>query len=64
VLAVSDEYAHRPPDGKTDALLQEFRELSPRDQDLVMALVARLRGSLTEPDSGFPPDVAFMDFEE
>ena len=61
---MSDEYAHRPPDGKTDALLREFRELSRRDQDLVMALVARLRWSLAEPDSDFPPDVAFMDFEE
>jgi len=61
---VSDDYVHRVPDGRAEALLQAFGELSPRDQELVMALIARLRWALAEPNSEFPPDVAFMDFDE
>lgn len=42
-------------------MAREFRLLTPEDQELVMALVARLRGAKQHE---YPPDVPFMDFEE
>ncbi len=48
-------------DDPAEILLREFRELSPEDRELVMALVARLRGVQVYE---FPRDVPFMDFDE
>ncbi|MDQ6615852.1 MAG: hypothetical protein M3083_14210 [Actinomycetota bacterium] len=55
------EFLSSPPDRRVEALGQEFRQLSPEDQDLILALVARLRVS---EGAEFPPDVPFMDFDE
>jgi hypothetical protein len=43
----------------------EFAQLSPQDQDLVLALVSRFVHGPPAPDmADFAPDVAFMDFDE
>ena len=64
VRGVSDDSTPWPSDPRVEALVRTFDELSPRDQDLVLALVDRLRTPTEEPDASFPPDVPFMDFEE
>jgi hypothetical protein len=61
---VTDVSTPWPPDPRFEALIRNFGELSPRDQDLVLALVDRLRTSTDDADASFPPDVPFMDFEE
>jgi hypothetical protein len=55
------EYGGAVSDDQVEIFMQEFRQLPPEDQELVIALVARLRGTVT-PE--FPPDVPFMDFDE
>jgi hypothetical protein len=59
---MSDEYAYHSPEARAAALAVAFVELSPEDQALVMALIARLRGPVEEEE--FPPDVKFMDFDQ
>ncbi len=55
------EYEFLSPEARAAALAQEFTQLSPEDQALIMALIGRLRGDVEEE---FPPDVKFMDFDE
>jgi hypothetical protein len=50
------------PNRQIESLVQEFRELTPADQELVMTVIARLREPVGS--EGFAPDVAFMDFDE
>jgi hypothetical protein len=43
----------------------EFAQLSPQDQDLVLALVSRFVNGPPAPEGAdYEPDVAFMDFDE
>ena len=45
--------------------MDEFAQLSPHDQDLVLALVSRFVHGPPAPEvAEFAPDVAFMDFDE
>ena len=50
------------PNPRIESLVEEFRELTPADQDLVMTVIARLREPVVS--EGYAPDVAFMDFDE
>jgi hypothetical protein len=50
------------PNPRIESLVEEFRQLTPADQDLVLAVIARLREPVAA--EGYPPDVAFMDFDE
>jgi hypothetical protein len=50
------------PNPRIESLVEEFRELTPADQDLVMTVIARLREPVVS--EGYGPDVAFMDFDE
>lgn len=43
-------------------LVEEFRQLTPADQDLVMAMITRLREPVVAEE--YAPDVSFMDFDE
>ncbi len=55
----------RSPNPRFEKLVSEFAQLSPQDQDLVLALVSRLVHGPPAPDTAdFAPDVAFMDFDE
>jgi hypothetical protein len=61
VATVSDEQRYPIDEARVESLAQEFRLLTPEDQELVMILVNRLRGFEA---SEFTPDVPFMDFDE
>ncbi len=57
----------QPADPRPSILAAEFSRLEPADQDLVLALVARLLAGTPDPLSEVPihdPDVPFMDFDE
>ena len=45
-------------------IINELGALSARDQQLVLALVARLRRIPLLAEDDFDPDVPFMDFDE
>lgn len=55
-------------DPRDETLLQDFGQLAPEDQDLVIALVNRLRGPLDADDAvvepGYTDRVSFMDFDD
>jgi hypothetical protein len=61
---VIDDSTPWSPDPRVETLVRTFGELSPRDQELVLALVDRLGMSAEDADAAFPTDVPFMDFEE
>jgi hypothetical protein len=55
----------RSPNPRFEKLVGEFAQLSPADQDLVLALVSRLvHGPQAPAVEEFARDVAFMDFDE
>ncbi|MDQ1429391.1 MAG: hypothetical protein QOK39_2867 [Acidimicrobiaceae bacterium] len=55
----------RSPNPRFERLVGEFAQLSPEDQDLVLALVSRFVHGPPAPEvAEFAPDVAFMDFDE
>jgi hypothetical protein len=55
----------RSPNPRFEKLVGEFAQLSPQDQDLVLALVSRfVHGPPVPEEADFAPDVAFMDFDE
>ncbi len=56
---MSDKSAASP----SELFGREFALLSPEDQQLVLALVYRLRGAGAE-EIDYPGDVSFMDFDE
>jgi len=48
-----------------EALARQFQELSPADQELVIALVTRLQSSGSDDSATeYPRDVSFMDFDQ
>jgi hypothetical protein len=52
-------------DPRATQLVSEFGQLTPADQELVLALVHRLGSEgATNEGAEYPPDVVFMDFEE
>jgi hypothetical protein len=63
VTAVSDADGMHSPTALARALAEEFQQLAPEDQALVLALVARLRSPVPDGNE-FPKDVPFMDFDE
>jgi hypothetical protein len=60
---VNDDDTTAPPDWHDGPFGRAFAQLTPVDQELVMTLVNRLLGIPAE-ESDYPPDVAFMDFDE
>jgi hypothetical protein len=53
-----------PVDPVVLEIINELGALSARDQELVLALIARLRRIPMLAEDDFAPDVAFMDFDE
>ena len=60
---MSDEEVDLGSDTRAAGLVREFLLLPPEDQELVGALVARLRGIAPADDDVYPPDVPFMNFD-